>query len=59
MTTAYTQILDLAKVAEPSADGILSRTVFQDDRIKAVVFEFGQGRNFPNTRQRNRPCSSS
>ena len=42
-TTTYTHILDLAKEAEPPADGILSRTVFQDDKIKAVVFGFGQG----------------
>jgi quercetin dioxygenase-like cupin family protein len=43
MTTTYTHILDLAKEAEPPADGILSRTIFQDDRVKAVVFGFGQG----------------
>jgi quercetin dioxygenase-like cupin family protein len=43
MTTTYTHILDLAKEAEQPADGILSRTVFQDDRIKGVVFGFGQG----------------
>ena len=43
MNTTYTHILDLAKEAEPPADGILSRTVFQDDRLKAVVFGFGQG----------------
>ena len=43
MTTAYTHILDLAKEVEPPADGILSRTVFEDDRIKAVAFGFGQG----------------
>ena len=43
MTTNYTHILDLAKEAEPPADGILSRTVLQDDHIKAVVFGFGQG----------------
>ena len=43
MTTTYTHILDLAKDSEPPADGILSRTVFQDQRIKAVVFGFGQG----------------
>src|SRR6266581_1350489 len=41
--TAYTHVLDLAKEAEPPADGILSRTVFQDERLKAVVFGFGQG----------------
>lgn len=43
MTTSYTHILDLAREAEPPADGILSRTIYQDDHIKAVVFGFGQG----------------
>jgi quercetin dioxygenase-like cupin family protein len=43
MTVTYTHILDLVKEAEPPADGILSRTIFQDDRIKAVMFGFGQG----------------
>lgn len=28
--------------AEPPADGILNKTIFQDDRTKAVVFGFGQ-----------------
>jgi quercetin dioxygenase-like cupin family protein len=39
----YTHTFDLAKEAEPPADGILSRTIYQDDKIKAVVFGFGQG----------------
>jgi quercetin dioxygenase-like cupin family protein len=43
MTAPYTHILDLVKEVEPPGDGILSRTVFQDDRIKAVAFGFGQG----------------
>jgi quercetin dioxygenase-like cupin family protein len=43
MTTTYSYILDLAKEAEPPADGILSRTVFQDDQVKVVIFGFGQG----------------
>jgi len=43
MNTNYTHFLDLAKEAEPPADGILSRTIYQDDQIKAVVFGFGQG----------------
>ena len=43
MTTTYTHILDLAKESEPPADGILSRTIYQDDQIKVVVFGFGQG----------------
>lgn len=41
--TPYTYILDLAKEAEPTANGILSRTIFQDDRIKAAIFGFAQG----------------
>ena len=41
--TTYSHVLDLAAAAEPPADGILSRTIFQDDKIKAVVFGFGQG----------------
>jgi quercetin dioxygenase-like cupin family protein len=41
--TTYTHILDLATAAEPPADGILSRTLFEDHQIKAVVFGFGQG----------------
>ena len=45
--TTYTHILDLAKEAEPPANGILSRTVFQDDRLKTVVFGFGTGLNLP------------
>lgn len=43
MTTNYTHFLDLAKEAEPPADGILSKTIYQDDQIKVVVFGFGQG----------------
>lgn len=39
--SAYTYFLDLAAEVEPPADGILSRTVFQDDRVKAIVFGFG------------------
>ena len=40
--TTYTHILELAKEAEPPADGILSRTIFQDDKIKAVAFGFAK-----------------
>jgi len=43
MNTMYTHILDLAKEAEPPTDGILSRTIYQDDRVKAVAFGFGPG----------------
>lgn len=41
--TTYTHILDLVQEAEPPTDGILSRTIFQDDKLKAVVFGFGPG----------------
>jgi quercetin dioxygenase-like cupin family protein len=43
MNLPYTYFLDLAREAEPPADGILSRTLYQDDRLKAIVFGFGQG----------------
>jgi len=43
MTSMYTHILDLAQEAEPPDDGILSRTIYQDDQVKAVIFGFGPG----------------
>jgi quercetin dioxygenase-like cupin family protein len=43
MTITYTHILDLTKEAEPPEDGILSRNLFDDDQVKAVIFGFGQG----------------
>ena len=43
MTTAYTHFLDLAKEVQPPDKGILSRTLFNDDRLKVVVFGFAQG----------------
>lgn len=39
----YTHVSDLAKEAEPPGDGILSRTLFTDEHVKAVIFGFGQG----------------
>jgi quercetin dioxygenase-like cupin family protein len=43
MSPAYTHIADLAAQAEPPAEGILSRTIYNDEQIKAVVFGFDQG----------------
>jgi quercetin dioxygenase-like cupin family protein len=43
MTTAYTYILDLAKEVQTPEKGILSRTLFNDDRLKVVLFGFGPG----------------
>lgn len=40
MTAPYKYFLDLAREAEPPADGILSRTLYQDDKLKAVLFGF-------------------
>jgi len=41
--TPYTHINDLAKEAHPPEKGILSRTLFNDEKVKAVIFGFGQG----------------
>jgi quercetin dioxygenase-like cupin family protein len=41
--TPYTLINDLAKEVQPPDKGILSRTLFNDDRLRAVIFGFGQG----------------
>src|SRR5215212_4693903 len=43
MTTAYTHFSDLAKEVQPPDEGILSRTLFNDDRLKVVLFGFAQG----------------
>lgn len=43
MKTTYTHITDLAKEVQPPDKGILSQTLFNDDRLKAVIFGFGQG----------------
>ena len=40
---SYTYIVGLAKEAESPDDGILSRKVFDDEHVKAVIFGFGQG----------------
>lgn len=41
--TNYTYLADLAKEVEPPEGGILTRTIFNDDRVKAVLFGFGSG----------------
>src|SRR5215471_15669233 len=40
---AYTMFLDLANEVQPPDKGILSRTLFSDDRLKVVLFGFAQG----------------
>ena len=43
MTTNHTYFSDLAKEVQPPDKGILSRTLYNDDRLKAVAFGFAQG----------------
>jgi quercetin dioxygenase-like cupin family protein len=43
MTTAYTHFSDLEKEVQPPAKGILSRTLYNDDRLKAVLSGFARG----------------
>jgi quercetin dioxygenase-like cupin family protein len=39
----YTHFTDLAKEIPPPDKGILSRTLYNDDRLKVVLFGFAQG----------------
>jgi quercetin dioxygenase-like cupin family protein len=41
--TDYTFFHDLVKEVQPPDKGILSRTLLNDDRLKAVAFGFAQG----------------
>lgn len=43
MTTNYTHFTDLAKEIPPPDKGILSRTLFNDDRLKTVLLGFAEG----------------
>jgi quercetin dioxygenase-like cupin family protein len=43
MASRYTHFVDLAAEVEPPADGTLSRTLYQDDRLKVVLFGFAAG----------------
>jgi len=43
MTLPYTHVLDLAKEIQPPNKGILSRTLVNGDRLKAVPVGFAQG----------------
>ena len=43
MSPSYIHIVDLAEEAEPPEDGILSRTLYNDEQVKAVIFGFGKG----------------
>lgn len=43
MPTPYTILADLAAEVEPPTNGTLSRTIYQDDRLKVVLFGFAAG----------------
>ena len=43
MATTYTHFSDLVKEVQPPDKGTLSRTLFNNDRMKAVAFGFAQG----------------
>ena len=43
MNQGFTHINDLASEVEPPDDGILTRTLFNSDNVKAVIFGFGAG----------------
>jgi len=43
MNAPYTMLTDLAHQVETPADGTLSRTVYQDERLKVVLFSFSAG----------------
>jgi quercetin dioxygenase-like cupin family protein len=43
MKSDYTYIADLAKQVDIPTDGILSRTLYNDEHVKVVVFGFDAG----------------
>jgi quercetin dioxygenase-like cupin family protein len=43
MSDSMLKIVNLLETVEPPADGIISRTVYVDDSVKAVAFGFGVG----------------
>jgi quercetin dioxygenase-like cupin family protein len=43
MSPEAAQIVNLPEAILPPTDGIMSRTVFQSERLKAVLFGFGPG----------------
>jgi quercetin dioxygenase-like cupin family protein len=43
MAPPFTEFADVAAEVEAPSDGTLSRTLFQDDRLKVVLFGFAAG----------------
>lgn len=45
MNSLYLFLTDLAQQVEIPRDGILSRTLYQDDHVKVVLFGFDKGQD--------------
>ena len=43
MNADYLKLMDLSQEVQPPEDGIISRTLHNDARLKAVIFGFGKG----------------
>lgn len=43
MSADRAKVINLQESVPPPPDGIISRTVFQDERLKTVLFGFGAG----------------
>jgi quercetin dioxygenase-like cupin family protein len=43
MSPSFTYLASLEQEAKPPDDGILSRTLYNDEQVKAVLFGFGAG----------------
>jgi quercetin dioxygenase-like cupin family protein len=43
MSDSILKIVNLAETVQPPDDGIISRTIYNDEAIKAVAFGFGVG----------------
>jgi quercetin dioxygenase-like cupin family protein len=43
MSGSILKTINLAEAVEPPADGIISRTIYNDESVKAVAFGFGVG----------------
>ena len=43
MSDSCLKIVNLAEVVQPPDDGIISRTIYNDESLKAVAFGFGVG----------------
>jgi quercetin dioxygenase-like cupin family protein len=43
MTANQAKVVNLQEAVTPQPDGIISRTIYQDERLKTVLFGFGAG----------------